>query len=627
MRYLFPTMVLLFFLAVSPVARAQPKHVANAQPCGVVLICSETIGSHEPTNLIDIMEHLGLVYQIVSPKDLANITLSNFQLAVVDSSTELERHQERTIVDALSDGVDVIWIGGRIRGYDDKTLPEAFGIRYIREGKAEEFNISYVGNDQRRTKIFSEALTQVELVNASAIAYFIDNNGSRVFPAETFYRGSRTSGKAYFFSYEVHAWWKADSESPWMRARELHRALVDCVFDGFSVTLLPYPRNMQMAFICRIEDVTPIHTSEEWLARANDYLHYYSSKRAPLSVSLIPLYADPNQNLTVPLNATSANDLRQWLFKALERRGRIIQHGYTHQRGMSRSGVASEFYDEQQKYWLSTAEQQRLIDLGKKDIYDSLRVEAKVFEAAHYKANDDTYSALAISGFEYTTHDTNTPFFHRFTPYKETQTFQETYIINIPETLEYIPLDPPSNFENALQTRIDDLHEIGGVALFFNHLYDDAASSIGKNLLDYSLKKKGVWPTTVEDLGKFWKQRWNAYESFKVSKNSTITVTLGKSMESGLTLKLTGQNEISKVHVNGKPWTLFGRDYVILPELPYSLNKVEIDTSPSQTGNPVSEIGIALISLSIIVSFCLTQRAFRSRRRVALKDIAVTRAG
>jgi hypothetical protein len=285
----------------------------------------------------------------------------------------------------------------------------------------------------------------------------------------------------------------------------------------------------------------------------------------------------------------------------MQRGGNIIQHGYTHQSGMARSGIASDFYDEKEKRWIPIDEQRRLIELGKKDIRESLGVETSVFEAPHYQANNDTYAALAISGFEYTTHDTNTPFLHRF---------RETSIINIPETLGYIPLSPPPDFDTVLQTRIDELYELGGVALLINHIYDEPASSIGERSLDYSLKKKGVWATTVEGLGEFWRDRWVAYDSLRVTKNSTLVVTLGRSMKAGLTLRFTGQNEVTNVKVNGRSWTLFGKDFVILPSLPHSLNTIEVESSRPSPSRP-NEIGITFIFMSAGAGFGLSRILLR----------------
>ena len=616
-RFSYLALSLLLILTISSFANGQPRvHSTTIEKSyEVALIYSETPADDEPSDIMDMMEHLGIIYQTFNENDIANLNLDKYGLAVIVSSKlEFGQLLERSIADALNVGIDIIWIGGGIGGFSNEVLADTFGIKYIRKGNSDEFTISYLDIGQIRSKIFYEEITQVELIGASAISYLVDNNGRKVFPAETFYQKNKSSGKSYFYSYQVHDWWKADDKSPWMRTRELYRALTDCIFDGFSVTLHPYPRNMQMAFICRIEDVTPIHTNEEWLARANDYLDYYSSKGAPLSISLIPLYVDLNQSVTIPLNSTSANSLRQWLVKTRERKGEIVQHGYSHQRGLSRSGITSEFYDEQQGQWASIVEQQRLIELGKKDIYESIGIEVKSFESPHYKANDDTYLALADLGFEYVTHDFNTPFFHQLELSNGPQKPIKPRIINVPETLEYIPLEPPSNFETDLQRKIDDLYEIGGVALFFNHLYNDEASTIGKNLLDYSLRKKGVWLTSVDDLGEFWKMRREAYHSFNVSKNQTTIVTLGKSVRAGLTLKLTGHDEIVRVHINGKPWTLFGEDYVVLPELPHSANIIEIESLSLHSGNSINEMGIPVILMSLVASFFMIRISFRHRK-------------
>ncbi len=85
-------------------------------------------------------------------------------------------------------------------------------------------------------------------------------------------------------------------------------------------------------------------------------------------------------------------------------------------------------------------------------------------------------------------------------------------------------------------------------------------------------------------------------------------------MRAGLTLRLTGHDEIARVQINGKPWTLFEKDYVILPELPNSLNIIEIESSSLQSNYSVNEVGIPLILMSLAASFFLIRISFQSRK-------------
>ena len=605
-------MILILLLTITYSNNVLAEQNFDQKTFGTTLICSDTVSEKKLTNIIDIVEHLGLIYELRNLDSLIDLSHESYNLVIiVDPENMLELLQERWIISALDSGVDAIWIGKGIGGRDNITLPKAFGIKYVSEGRANEFGITYLNNGQTESKIFSEDITEIRLLDASAIAYFNNDKNVKLYAAETFYQKNNDSGKAFLFCYEAYSWWRADQESPWMRTMELYQAIFNCISDGFSASLSAYPRNMKMAFICRIEDVTPFHTSAQWLERANDYLDYYSLRNAPLTISLIPFYVDPKQNVSVGLSASSTIDLRQWINRTMERRGGIVQHGYTHQRGNSRSGVASELFDDRYNFWLSMAEQQKIIELGKEEINESLKIEMKAFEAPHYKANDDTYNALTLSDFKYTTHDENTPFIHRYVTGKNIGDPQETFLINIPETLGYIPLDPTENYEIEFMERIDEMYKIGGVAQFFDHLYDDDASRIGKALLDYSITKEGVWYTTVNDLGEFWKQRWNAYEQFTISEDQNIKVTLGKSSEAGLTLKISGIDTIKKVKVNGESWNLFGSNYIILPKLPETLNTIEIEKSTSDYKNEVNVKSTFTIIFSIIAASLLSERSFK----------------
>jgi len=192
----------------------------------------------------------------------------------------------------------------------------------------------------------------------------------------------------------------------------------------------------------------------------------------------------------------------------------------------------------------------------------------KGFESPHYVANQDTYEALKSLGFTYVTHNTNTAFADR-------QGLDG--IMNIPETLGYIPLNSSEKIESTVEANMDMLYNMGAVMLVFNHLFDDSSLKIAKDLLDHALTLQNVWTTNADNLADFWEQRFRAYDEMKiVNDDNGVTVSLGSSNRTGLNITLAGANQIQSVTINGQPWPVFTQNSVILPALPNSKNTVAV---------------------------------------------------
>jgi len=151
---------------------------------------------------------------------------------------------------------------------------------------------------------------------------------------------------------------------------------------------------------------------------------------------------------------------------------------------------------------------------------------------------------------------------------------------------------------------------MGGVMLYFNHLFDDKMLQTGKELLEGAYAKRNVWLTNAGNLAEFWAQRYKAYENMNASISSdrnVLIVKLGPSNRAGLTLALENIPQIQNVEVNGLQWSVFNGSQVILPVLTENQNTVTITFSEANT-NANQVFGYPAIILSVFVSIFIVLR-------------------
>ena len=550
-----------------------------------------------------LLEHQGLIYHVTRDSEISDESLSDCILIIVIGATGpiISALQQNTLISIVKRGTGLIWIGQDL----PDSLYSFFGITpaSVDENLNSATKIIY---GEVFTRIFNETIYKVETLDATVAGFFTDDKNLKISPAETCHRWNNESGVTYYFAYDVYSWWGADSETPWMRAYRLQLAVESVINEHVMVRLSAFPRNLKSVFLCRIEDVDPYHNGEEWLARAHDYLSYYAYRKIPLSVSLTPNYLDPSIGLSIGLEAKSAEALREWLMDVVVRGGAIIQHGFTHQYNMFKTGIAPEFFNNETSEWLTLDEQKERIAQGLEQIYSSIGNLVYGFETPHYIANNDTYTALNILGFTYVTESSDTPYFDQYGLAQG--------LINIPETLGYIPVNSSSTIGSIFIYNMDMLYDMGGVQLFFNHLFDDEAGKIGKDLLNHTLTKPSNWYTSTNGLADFWHERLRAYNNMSIdtAKNS-LKITLGPSNKAGLTLITNTRVEIEGASVNGNPCPLFGANYVILPTLPESPNSITITFSNAEW-NSNSPFGWSMIMISIALSTLFYRRTRLSKR-------------
>ncbi len=564
----------------------------------VVVILGNSSQDPVPLNQIQrMLEHKGLLYSVA--QDPTATDFSAYDLIIVLGST-LPTIEETSIEQAIEGGTGLIWIG---QGLPD-SLSQTTGV--IVQSEQENTQTAYIDYSNQSTMLFNETITLAEPTSATVQGYFLNSDRQTIAPAE-FTHKQGASGTTYYFAYDACSYWFADPQTPWLRAYRLNMAIENTLASHPTIRLTPYPNNAQTAFIIRIEDVDPLHTDSEWLNRANNFLQYSAANSIPLSIGLTPTYIDPENSLNISINAITAQNLRTWLSNSILAGGAIIQHGYTHQIGEEKTGIAPEFYNTATDEWLPMDTQQERIREGKIQITQALGFTPKGFEAPHYIGNQDTYQALTSLGFNYVTHNTDTAF---------TDRQGLNGLVNIPETLGYIPLEATRATEDNIKTNINTLYDMGAVLLVFNHLFDDSALNIGKNLIDYVNAKPNLWKTSTDALAEFWQQRFKAYDTMSITtETDTITVNLGPSSRPGLTLSLDNTAAtIQEVRINNQPWPTFTEKEVILPAIPEENNIIKINlNSPAQNVN--LPIGLTLTGVTSVISLFYTIRTKKTSRK------------
>ncbi len=596
--------LIFIMLVISPamfsfgnnIAKAQvPENIAEMSKVAVRI--GSDLDQDSTLQARRLLENKGLLYDVITETNTSRLSTENYGLILVLGSTQPQISLDlEDIKNAVERGAGLIWIGQDLPG----DLQDLVGVNY--KGTTElEQGSARIRYGDASIHLYSETIELVDSTNATTKGYFVDGSNQTVGPAEVSFK-KETAGLTYYFAYDAFSWWFADEETPWLRAYRVHLAIEDVLSAHMSVRLLPYPRGMQSAFITRIEDVDPLHTNPEWLNRGEQILDYYSDNNGALTVGLTPTYVDPALGLNFGIEEPTAHALKEWLSKVLMRGGTIVEHGYTHQIGNEKTGVAPEFYDETTQKWLSLENQKLRISTGASQIYETLGFDPKGFEPPHYVANSDTYQALSELGFLYVTQNSNTAFFDRLN--------LSQGLVNVPETLGYIPIDTAPDIKVRIESNMDYLYNMSGLMLYFNHLFDDQMLQIGKDLFDYVSAKENVWLTNADVLADFWTQRYRAYQDMTTQvqgdKNS-LTVKLGPSNRAGLTLAIDNAPQIRGVSVNGVQWSVFNSSKVILPVLSENQNTIVIAFEETDT-NTNQVFGYPIIILSIIVSSFIVLR-------------------
>lgn len=124
-------------------------------------------------------------------------------------------------------------------------------------------------------------------------------------------------------------WYVADIPFSFIGPRDRYLVFSDVLYDVFGWT----PMSTSPRALVRLEDVSAVDTSTS----INQLSAYLQTQGVPFSIALIPWYRDPlghyndGVDQEIHFTETDASALRTALTTALNRGGKILMHGYTHQ--------------------------------------------------------------------------------------------------------------------------------------------------------------------------------------------------------------------------------------------------------------------------------------------------------
>jgi uncharacterized protein YdaL len=121
-------------------------------------------------------------------------------------------------------------------------------------------------------------------------------------------------------------WYVADLPFSYIGPRDRYLVICDALHDILGVATAPSHRAL-----IRLEDVGAL-VDPATMRTLSDYL---KSKSIPFSIATIPFYRDPlgayTGGVSQEIHLAQATDLKNSLNYALQRGGKIVMHGYTHQ--------------------------------------------------------------------------------------------------------------------------------------------------------------------------------------------------------------------------------------------------------------------------------------------------------
>lgn len=340
------------------------------------------INSSEETLLT--VKSLGFNYDNIAVNNISSTNLTRYDAIIVDNiETKLNREEVAIIKNASDKGVNILWIGYGIGGYDNQTLPSMFGIMLIQEPTTDE-NENENENDYETPtqtpskedfyvkwnehKISFDENIPIELKGASAESYIYDNNDSIAYPAITYYQKNTTPSRLIYIAYNSYD----------VRQYSVLVHYIQAIITKPVAILNPYPNKYKSAVLVRIEDINSREVGPDYVNRLRDTIYWLGSNRMPTNLAVIPVFvngsekADNMHTWRKDFSVDDTSNLRNVLSDAIYKfNGYIITHGYTHQYGNGPedySGTGQEFFDEVNKTWLKYSEQYDRIKKAREEI-------------------------------------------------------------------------------------------------------------------------------------------------------------------------------------------------------------------------------------------------------------------
>jgi uncharacterized protein YdaL len=217
--------------------------------------------------------------------------------------------------DVLQDARPVVWVDSNVWQLAARagSFAQTYGFQPWQFDASDVGEVDYKGEKLTR-HVANKAgiMTYASVAGANVLAEAVRANGAKLPWA--------LRGK--------HLTYVGENPFAYVTSNDRYLAFCDLLFDA----LAPDTPERHRALL-RIEDVSA-HTSPEALRAIADYL---SSERVPFTIATIPMYVDPNGHYTggaaqtMPLATTSP--VVGALKYMLDRGGRLVLHGYSHQYG------------------------------------------------------------------------------------------------------------------------------------------------------------------------------------------------------------------------------------------------------------------------------------------------------
>lgn len=572
---------LIACLAVAPATSVgdlgadTPPAAANRALRKVLLITNAGDEYHDDqARIMNLLDGMGLDFEWKKFPEAAGADLARYQLIIVapvaDRETKVPLPLEQRIITALVRGTNVLWVGGGIWGtFTSTNLPDAFGLRYVREGwntdaGAASAAFTNLAGEPDQCGLYKENIFTVEAVKADTEAWFHDAAGKPLkLPFITHYRAGHRSGHAVFLAMELLTYWKAEEAShTHARAEVLFRYVRRLTSEG-SVAKHPARDGHDAVFLLRLEDYVAGgtqmgHTNRLWPARMERLLALCRRNGVPLNIALVPIYRDPFRGEyhtwddPDPVIVT----LRRQARRAFDDGGSVVVHGYAHQYGngpTNFSGSDWEVWDNAGRRFLPLAEQKGITANAFAEVVKQFGIRPTVWETPHYAGNADTTRAAYDAGFRYFTESDTQLFPNRHGYFDRMQGL----ILNIPETAGSYPLDPDEIKRFGLLKQkllMPRLVRMNGLVYLFYHNSSAHQERALENLLAEA-GKFDLWKPGVEEYARFWEKRERVTLTSETNPTRQQLVTDVAEAFPGLTLaaRLPDGTTPAAVTVDGQP--------------------------------------------------------------------------
>jgi len=351
---------------------------ASYEPIKEVLVVTSGLDeySESRSRLVNLLEGMGLPFDIIEHQDVGRTALRDYQLVIVAMSgaegAGIDERGEREIIGALADGVNFLWIGPGIWGtFKTTDLPEALGLQYVDQDWSSKMGVAHATFTNLAGRpdwlaVQEEIVCRVNPIRASVEQWYRDaDDDYLLIPFITRYQATRYSGTVVYISLPILDYWKTDqTQDTFARGELLFKYIRRLTGEG-TVGKHPALDGKEGVFILRLEDHTPGgeamgHAKRFWFIRFARLIELTEKQGLPFSIALVPKFAHPYKNefhdwLEDEQGIAIVREMTREVFAS---GGSLIVHGYDHQNGTKAddfSGDDWEMWDEDTRKFLSLA--------------------------------------------------------------------------------------------------------------------------------------------------------------------------------------------------------------------------------------------------------------------------------